>query len=310
VSLEREARLTRYLLACGLAPALFVAVVLVEGAIRPGYDPLHHFGSELSLGSSGWMQVTNFLGTGTLVLGFAAGLRRALGSGRGSVAAPILTAVFGVTLIVAGIFPTDPKPGYPPGTTGTTAATTVPGIIHDLNALPCFAALTAAVLVLAVRFAGEPGRRRWVWCSSAIALAVAVTFVLSGVLFSQAAAAGTLNTSDHGLVQRLTITLGFGWLSVIALLLLRDQPGRAGSTARTHRHSSPVHERGTPNQRPAWCRNANNSLSGKRLESPYQDSTGREAARYVGGPPGRRHHGRPRRNARTDRLAPAVRRRG
>jgi hypothetical protein len=226
MSLEREARRTRYLLACGLAPALFVAAVLVEGAIRPGYDPLHHFGSELSLGSSGWMQVTNFIVTGLLVLGFAAGMRRALGSGRGSVAAPILTAVFGVTLIVAGIFPTDPKPGYPPGTTGTTAATTMPGMIHDLNALPCFTALTAAVLVLAVRFAGEPGRHGWMWCSLAIALAVAVTFVLSGVLFSQAAAAGTLNASYHGLVQRFTITLGFGWLSVIALLLLRDQPGR------------------------------------------------------------------------------------
>ena len=221
--LEREARRTRSLLACGLAPALFVAVVLVEGAIRPGYDPLHHFGSELSLGSSGWMQVTNFIGTGLLVLGFAAGMRRALGSGRGSVAAPILTAVFGVTLIVAGIFPTDPKPGYPPG---TTAATTVPGMIHDLNALPCFTALTAAVLVLAVRFAGEPGRRGWMRYSLTIALAVAVTFVLSGVLFSQAAAAGTLDASYHGLVQRFTITLGFGWLSVIALLLLRDQPGQ------------------------------------------------------------------------------------
>jgi hypothetical protein len=226
LSLGREARRARYLLACGLAPALFVAVVLVEGAVRPGYDPLHHFGSELSLGSGGWMQVTNFIGTGLLVLGFAAGMRRALGSGRGSVAAPILTAVFGVTLIVAGIFPTDPKPGYPPGTTGTTAATTVPGMIHDLNALPCFAALTAAMLMFAVRFAGEPGRRVWMWCSLAIALAVAVTFVLSGVLFSQAAAAGTLDTSYHGLVQRFTIALGFGWLSVIALLLLRERPGR------------------------------------------------------------------------------------
>lgn len=310
MSLERAARRTRSLLACGLAPALFVAVVLVEGAIRPGYDPLHHFGSELSLGSSGWMQVTNFIGTGLLVLGFAAGMRRALGSGRGSVAAPILTAVFGVTLIVAGIFPTDPKPGYPPGTTGTTAATTVPGIIHDLNALPCFTALTAAVLVLAVRFAGEPGRRGWVSCSLTIALAVAVTFVLSGVLFSQAAAAGTLDTSYHGLVQRFTITLGFGWLSVIALLLLRDQPGRPTPQPEPTATGVPVNDRGTPNERPARCRNANNSLFGKRLESPYQDSAGREAARYVGGPLGRRRHGRPRRNARTDRLAPAVWRRG
>jgi hypothetical protein len=134
--------------------------------------------------------------------------------------------VFGATLIVAGIFPTDPKPGYPPGTAGTTEATTVPGMIHDLNALPCFAALTATALVLARRFAGQPGRRGRMWGCLAIGLVVPATFVLSGVLFSQAAAAGTLDASYHGLAQRLTITLGFGWLSVIALLLLREQPSR------------------------------------------------------------------------------------
>ena len=216
------------------------------------------------------------------MLGFAAGMRRALGSGRGSVAAPILTAVFGVTLIVAGIFPTDPKPGYPPG---TTAATTVPGMIHDLNALPCFAALTAAVLVLAVRFAGEPGRRGWVWCSSTISLAVAVTFVLSEVLFSQAAAAGTINASYHGLVQRFTITLGFGWLSVIALSSCATNPA-----SRLHQPeptaTGSVNEKATPNERPARCRNANNSLFGKRLESPYpgtrQDGSGSIRGRAPG----------------------------
>jgi Protein of unknown function (DUF998) len=225
MSLDRNARCTQYLLACGLAPALFVAVLLVDGAIRPGYDPLRHFGSELSLGSRGWVQVTNFVVIGMLLLGFAAGMRRALGSGRGSVAAPVLTGVFGLTLIVAGIFPTDPKPGYPPGTTG---ATTVPGMVHDLNALPCFAALTATILVLA----GRPGRRGWMWCSLAIGFVVAVTFVLSGVLFSQAAAAGTLDASYHGLVQRFSIALGFGWLSVLALCLLREQPGRPSRSQR------------------------------------------------------------------------------
>jgi hypothetical protein len=229
MSLDRNARCTQYLLACGLAPSLFVAVLLVDGAIRPGYDPLRHFGSELSLGSRGWVQVTNFVVIGMLLLGFAAGMRRALGSGRGSVAAPVLTGVFGLTLIVAGIFPTDPKPGYPPGTTG---ATTVPGMIHDLNALPCFAALTATILVLAARFAGRPGRRGWMWCSLAIGFVVAVTFVLGGVLFSQAAAAGTLDASYHGLVQRFSIALGFGWLSVLALCLLREQPGRPSRSQR------------------------------------------------------------------------------
>jgi uncharacterized membrane protein YbjE (DUF340 family) len=70
------------------------------------------------------------------------------------------------------------------------------------------------------------------WCSLAIGLVVAVTFVLSGVLFSQAAAAGTLDASYHGLVQRFSIALGFGWLSVLALCLLREQPGRPSRSQR------------------------------------------------------------------------------
>ena len=64
------------------------------------------------------------------------------------------------------------------------------------------------------------------WGSVAIGLVVPDTFVLGGVLFSQAAAAGTLAASYHGLAQPLTITLGFGWLIVIALPLRPEQPSR------------------------------------------------------------------------------------
>ena len=41
------------------------------------------------------MQVVNFLVCGTLMLGFAIGLRESLGSGRASIAAPILFGAFG-----------------------------------------------------------------------------------------------------------------------------------------------------------------------------------------------------------------------
>lgn len=41
------------------------------------------------------MQITNFVVTGLLVLAFAVGLRRVLHLGRGAVAGPVLTGVFG-----------------------------------------------------------------------------------------------------------------------------------------------------------------------------------------------------------------------
>ena len=62
----------RLLLACGaLGPLLFIVVFLIEGATRPNYSAWHHFVSSLSLGEGGWMQITNFLLCGVLVLCFA-----------------------------------------------------------------------------------------------------------------------------------------------------------------------------------------------------------------------------------------------
>lgn len=216
---------TRYLLACGLAPVLFTVVILLDGATRPGYAPLHHFASELSLGERGWIQITNFIATGLLTLGFAAGLRRALPSGRGSAAAPLLTAVFGLCLIVAGVFSTDPLYGYPAGSNASRH--TVHGLIHDANAVPCFAALAALQFVLASRFAREPGGRLWMWYCVATGVLVVVTFAVTGQLAAAAQQTGTLAISMHGLWQRVTIVAGFGWFGVLAVRLLRHA-ARAG----------------------------------------------------------------------------------
>jgi len=53
---------TRPLLAGGvIGPPLFVVVLLVEGATRPGYSAWRHYGSQLATGEGGWMQVANFI---------------------------------------------------------------------------------------------------------------------------------------------------------------------------------------------------------------------------------------------------------
>src|SRR5579859_8113381 len=83
-------RLMRPLLAAGVVgPALFVVVLLTEGATRPGYSAWRHFGSQLSLSDQGWEQIVNFLVCGLLCVGFAIGLRRAFADGKGAVAGPV-----------------------------------------------------------------------------------------------------------------------------------------------------------------------------------------------------------------------------
>src|SRR5579859_3955844 len=66
----------RLLLVCGaIGPLLNIVVILVLGATRPGYNAWYVPDSNLELGAGGWIQITNYLVTGALLLGFAIGLR-------------------------------------------------------------------------------------------------------------------------------------------------------------------------------------------------------------------------------------------
>jgi hypothetical protein len=107
---------TRRLLHCGVAAGpVFVAVFLLEGAVRDGYRPLRHPVSSLALGQRGWIQAGNFAMAGTLFLAGAAGLARA-GDPAASRAAPALIGAAGAGLTGSAVFTTDPVSGYPPGT--------------------------------------------------------------------------------------------------------------------------------------------------------------------------------------------------
>jgi hypothetical membrane protein len=205
----------RLLLACGvLGPLVFIAVFLVEGAVRPDYDPWRHVVSSLSRGDRGWIQITNFVVSGALVLAFAAGLRRALHPGRGEMWAPILLAVFGLCLVGAGVFVADPFLGYPPG---ADSAATVPGALHVFVSFVAFAALPAACFVLARRFAGERGGRVWAVYSVAAGVLVLVFLIISDAM----ASAGP--DAPAGLFQRLSIITGWTWIAAIALRLMFTQ---------------------------------------------------------------------------------------
>src|SRR6266700_4827443 len=108
---------TRRLLAGGaLAAPLFVVSALAQAATRPGYDLTRHPVSVLSNGDLGWIQIGTFLVTGFLTLGYAVAARRVLSGGRAGTWGPVLLAVQGAGLVVAGAFRLDPLDEFPPGT--------------------------------------------------------------------------------------------------------------------------------------------------------------------------------------------------
>ncbi|WP_086668944.1 DUF998 domain-containing protein [Lentzea kentuckyensis] len=111
---------SRVLLASGIAAGALIEVVLwADGATRTGYSLWHHGASQLGTGDRAWLQTANFVLGGLLLAAFAFGLRRTSKSGPGATWGPRLLATAAAGLVLAGLVPTDPALGYPPGQQAT-----------------------------------------------------------------------------------------------------------------------------------------------------------------------------------------------
>jgi len=217
---RRPVAWTRGLLRCGVAAGpVFVAAFLVEGAVRDGYRPLRHPVSSLALGSRGWVQAANFAVTGTLFLAAAAGLSRSGDRAIGDQAGPALIGAAGAGLIAAGVFPTDPVSGYPPGTPDAPRAPSRTGTAHNLASVPVFVGLPAAALCYSWRSfrAGQSGFGRY---SAGTAITMLAATALAAAGFGQAPRLAGLG----GLSQRASIVTGFTWLTVLSARTLRLAP--------------------------------------------------------------------------------------
>jgi hypothetical protein len=227
----KDAVQTKTLLLCGMiAGPLFTLAWLVEGATRANYHPLRHPVSSLALGDLGWTQIANFIVAGLLTLAFAVGLWRALRPRGGSTWGPLLIGAYAIGLLGAGIFVTDPVSGYPPGTPDQLIEySSVHAALHDLFSIPTFVGLPIACFVFARRFVGW-GQRGWAIYSTVSGLAFAVMFLLASAGFAQAA--GQVDLA--GLFQRITITIGWSWLTLLAIRLLNARSETLGTVGVEH----------------------------------------------------------------------------
>ena len=192
-----------------MAGPLYVGVSLAQALTRQGFDLTRHPWSALANGELGWIQVTNLIVTGVLVIVFAVGLRRVLAAGRASRWAPRLIALYGISLVAAGIFRADPVAGFPVGTPATTTVSGH-GMVHLMAGAVGFVCLTAACLLLARRFA--PTSRAWaIWTAGA-------GIVFLGAFVGIASGAGSRTTIVIFVAAVLII---WTWFTTFALHLLR-----------------------------------------------------------------------------------------
>lgn len=196
-------RVTRSLLGYGMvAGPLYVAVSLAQAVLRPGFDLRRHQWSLLANGDFGWVQVANFLVSGAMVVAFAVGLRRDLGTGW----APRLVAGYGLGLVAAGIFRADPALGFPIGTPDGPGSVSWHGIAHLASGAVGFGCLIAACFVVGRRYARD-GRTGF----AAYSRVTGIVFLAGFVAVATGAGAVWANLAFVG-----SVLAAWAWLVALA----------------------------------------------------------------------------------------------
>ncbi len=193
--------MTLFLWLGALGAWLFIVTFVVDGWTRPGYQSSRQPVSAWALGRRGWVQTANFVVCGLAVVVGAV----AVADVQDSAVLAMAIGVFGVALVASGVFPMDAMRGYPPGTPDQTPAdVSRRHKLHDWAGAVVFLALPVASILATFALPGA------VWKAYS-ALTAAATF--AGLL-----AFGQAWEDDHpraGLIQRLTIVIGWVWLGLL-----------------------------------------------------------------------------------------------
>jgi hypothetical protein len=195
----------------GFAGIIFCGVATYGILTRPAFDLQRHAVSNLSLGEGGWTMVAAFIVSGVLTLLCALGLSRILDEGRGRRALPILIGLYGLGLIVAGIFPAPACCGFPAGTPQDQLPVMTPSaIVHSVGFMVAFSSLIIACFIAALRLSGG----------------ASLLSLLAGTLMPLLVGLGMANTVAPGVAFFIAAIIGWIWLAVLVMQL-------AGQSAQT-----------------------------------------------------------------------------
>jgi hypothetical protein len=199
-----------------IACPVFMITVLIEGALRPGYQSLLYPLSSLSIGDTGWIQIANFIYIGLSIVLFSWGLKKITGEYTEKFKGPVLIRLVGIGMIGAGIFSTDPIFGYPTDQPMVLRQFTIHGHLHDAFSMLVFICMPWACFVFKKYFTVN-GQHIWAQYSVYTAYGIIVAFILASMGFKQL----TGFVSYAGLFQRICVSLGLAWLTSISIYLYK-----------------------------------------------------------------------------------------
>jgi hypothetical membrane protein len=209
LDVQRANRFVRWLSLGGLAgPIVFASLVVLCGALRPGYSHVTQFMSELGESGSSHASLMNFLGfvsSGVLLAAFGVSLTYALPRTTLSLAAAALIVVYGLGIVGAGLYSCDrgcPSQNLSPEAT-----------MHRVLSLTAFVAAILGIALWAYEFRSLAGWRS-LWRYSAVTSAVAVVLLLLVGATEQ-------SRTFTGVWQRLFLATLYLWSAVVGLRAFR-----------------------------------------------------------------------------------------
>lgn len=196
-----------------LGPLLFVKIFLVEGWLRPGYQPLKMYVSELSLGERGWIQITNFIVFGVLFLLFSRGVAAEFPTGTASRGGPILLTITAICYLLSGPFVMDPA-------NTPRDQMTIPGVLHGILGGIVFTLMPIICFVFLRRFREDPKWHFFQGWTLILGTLIAAAVIL---LTAATKLPDTQNifTNWLGLIQRTAIVPFMIWIFIFALEMYR-----------------------------------------------------------------------------------------
>lgn len=201
--------LARSLILLGaVAGCLFCLVATIEMFRRPGFDLARHAISMLSLGKDGWIMKSTFLASGALTFACAVGLFLTLERTWPNMAIAVLIGIYGMGLVIAGVFDAPASFGFPPGTPiDQQPVMTRSATLHSVGFMVAFNSLIIAAFVSAyVSFAGGQ-------------TLLSIFSLISGLAMPVLVGLGLSMTLAPGIAFYFAALVGWLWLGVAVIAL-------------------------------------------------------------------------------------------
>lgn len=206
---DRGAAVTRSMLGWGVVAGPFYLVfALILALTRDGFDLTRDALSMLLIGDLGWLQWLNFALAGVMTVVAAVGLRR---TPDWSPVPALLVGLYGVSLVLAAVFPPDASEDFPPGAGGGEFTTT--GLLHFAAGTVGFISIGIAA-ILATAWLRNRGAARAPW-SRVAGVVTIVAFVAGAVLGGSPAGVGFL---------WIAVLTTWAWLAGVSVAAYRAVP--------------------------------------------------------------------------------------